>query len=60
MESARANAAGSTGEMVNSVKLDGCITVVVPPERISEVGARILQLGIPCAVGKSPWKLLAA
>ena len=31
------NTIGSTEEMVNSVKLDGCITVV-PPERIPEVG----------------------
>jgi hypothetical protein len=47
------NTIGSTEEMVNSVKLDGCVTVL-PPERIPEVGVRILQLGVPCVVKKPP------
>ena len=39
------------------MKLDGC-TTVVPPERIPEAGARILQLGVPCVAEKPLGSLL--
>ena len=45
------HAYGSTKEMLDQVKLDGCITVV-PPGCIAEVGASLLQMGIPCVVEK--------
>src|SRR6266496_119603 len=45
------NAYASAKEMLDTVKIDGCITAV-PPERIAEVGASLLQLGIPCVVEK--------
>lgn len=38
-------------EMLRHEKLDGCIAVV-PPERISELGIKLLSLGIPCVVEK--------
>jgi predicted dehydrogenase len=37
--------------MLAKEKLDGCIAVV-PTERISEVGIKLLRLGIPCVVEK--------
>jgi myo-inositol 2-dehydrogenase/D-chiro-inositol 1-dehydrogenase len=39
------------GEMLRQEKLDGCISVV-PPENISELGIKLLSLGIPCLVEK--------
>ena len=39
------------GELLSREEIDGCITVV-PPERISEVGAMLLGRGIPCVVEK--------
>src|ERR1700687_3533502 len=36
-------------EMLARQKLDGCITVV-PVDRISELGIKILRLGLPCTV----------
>ena len=38
-------------EMLSQEKIDGCITVV-PPEKISEVGIRLLERRIPCVVEK--------
>jgi predicted dehydrogenase len=38
-------------DMFNREKLDGVIAVV-PPERISELGIKLLRLGIPCVVEK--------
>jgi predicted dehydrogenase len=38
-------------EMLQHEKLDGCIAVV-PPENISELGIKLLTLGIPCVVEK--------
>jgi myo-inositol 2-dehydrogenase / D-chiro-inositol 1-dehydrogenase len=38
-------------EMLRQENLDGCITVV-PPENISELGIKLLSLGIPCVVEK--------
>ena len=38
-------------EMLTQENLDGCITVV-PPENISNLGIKLLNLGIPCAVEK--------
>jgi predicted dehydrogenase len=38
-------------EMLAQEKLDGCIAVV-PPENISELGIKVLSLGIPCVVEK--------
>ena len=38
-------------EMVSQQNLDGCIAVV-PPENISELGIKLLKLGIPCVVEK--------
>jgi len=38
-------------EMLAREKLDGCIAVV-PPERISELGIKLLRIGIPCVVEK--------
>ena len=58
--SARGTSAGSTAfwrliadvdEMLRQENLDGCIAVV-PPENISELGIKLLSLGIPCVVEK--------
>src|ERR1700686_179233 len=38
-------------EMLAQRKLDGCIAVV-PVEKISELGIKLLGLGIPCVVEK--------
>jgi myo-inositol 2-dehydrogenase / D-chiro-inositol 1-dehydrogenase len=38
-------------EMLKHEKLDGCIAVV-PPENISELGIKLLNLGIPCVMEK--------
>ncbi len=38
-------------EMLRQEKLDGCIAVV-PPENISDLGIKLLNLGIPCVVEK--------
>jgi myo-inositol 2-dehydrogenase/D-chiro-inositol 1-dehydrogenase len=38
-------------EMLKQESLDGCIAVV-PAERISELGVKLLNLGIPCVVEK--------
>src|ERR1035441_3026165 len=38
-------------EMLSQENLDGCIAVV-PPENISELGIKLLNLGIPCVVEK--------
>lgn len=42
---------GSAHEMLEQEKLDGCIAVV-PPERIAEVGIKLLRLHIPCVIEK--------
>ncbi len=42
---------GNLDEMLGKENLDGCI-VVVPPENISELGIKLLSLGIPCVVEK--------
>jgi predicted dehydrogenase len=42
---------GNVDEMLRRENLDGCIAVV-PPENISELGIRLLRLGIPCVVEK--------
>jgi len=39
-------------EMLAREKLDGCIAVV-PPERISELGIKLLRIGIPLRSGKN-------
>jgi myo-inositol 2-dehydrogenase / D-chiro-inositol 1-dehydrogenase len=41
----------SVDEMLRQENLDGCIAVV-PPENISELGIKLLSLGIPCVVEK--------
>jgi myo-inositol 2-dehydrogenase / D-chiro-inositol 1-dehydrogenase len=38
-------------DMLTREKLDGCIAVV-PPENISDLGIKLLNLGIPCVVEK--------
>jgi len=38
-------------DMLRQENLDGCIAVV-PPENISELGIKLLSLGIPCVVEK--------
>jgi myo-inositol 2-dehydrogenase/D-chiro-inositol 1-dehydrogenase len=38
-------------DMLRQEKLDGCIAVV-PPENISELGIKLLNMGIPCVVEK--------
>ena len=38
-------------EMLRRENLDGCITVV-PPEKIAELGIKLLKLGVPCVVEK--------
>jgi len=38
-------------DMLKQENLDGCISVV-PPENISELGIKLLKLGIPCVVEK--------
>jgi myo-inositol 2-dehydrogenase / D-chiro-inositol 1-dehydrogenase len=38
-------------DMLTQEKLDGCIAVV-PPEGISDLGIKLLNLGIPCVVEK--------
>ena len=38
-------------EMLKHENLDGCLAVV-PPEHISELGIKLLKLGIPCVVEK--------
>jgi myo-inositol 2-dehydrogenase / D-chiro-inositol 1-dehydrogenase len=38
-------------DMLRQENLDGCISVV-PPERISDLGIKLLGLGIPCLVEK--------
>jgi predicted dehydrogenase len=45
------NAYRDVDEMLSQNKLDGCIAVV-PVERISEVGIKLLRLGLPCVVEK--------
>jgi predicted dehydrogenase len=42
---------GNVDEMLRRENLDGCIAVV-PPEDISELGIKLLSLGIPCVVEK--------
>lgn len=46
-----ARAYQSSEEMLAAEKLDGCIAVV-PAEDISEVGSKLLHLGIPCVIEK--------
>jgi predicted dehydrogenase len=38
-------------DMLNQESLDGCIAVV-PPENISELGIKLLNIGIPCVLEK--------
>jgi myo-inositol 2-dehydrogenase/D-chiro-inositol 1-dehydrogenase len=45
------NAYSSTSEMLDQVKIDGCVSVV-PPAHIAEVGTNLLRMGIPCMVEK--------
>ena len=45
------SAYGDIGEMLAREKLDG-VVLVVPPERISELGIQLLRKGIPCVVEK--------
>jgi len=45
------NAYRDVDEMLAQHKLDGCIAVV-PVEKISELGIKLLSLGIPCVVEK--------
>jgi predicted dehydrogenase len=45
------NAYRDVDEMLAQGKLDGCIAVV-PVQKISELGIKLLGLGIPCAVEK--------
>jgi predicted dehydrogenase len=45
------NAYRDVDEMLARQKLDGCIAVV-PVERISQLGIKLLGLGIPCVVEK--------
>ena len=45
------NAYRDFDEMLSRHKLDGCIAVV-PVEKISEVGIKLLRLGLPCVVEK--------
>jgi predicted dehydrogenase len=42
---------GNVDEMLRQESLDGCIAVV-PPENISELGVKLLSLGVPCVVEK--------
>jgi predicted dehydrogenase len=42
---------GNVDEMLKQENLDGCIAVM-PPGNISEVGIKLLDLGIPCVVEK--------
>jgi predicted dehydrogenase len=42
---------GDVDEMFARQKLDGCVAVV-PVEKISQVGIKLLELGIPCVVEK--------
>ncbi|PYX49786.1 MAG: hypothetical protein DMG79_07675, partial [Acidobacteria bacterium] len=46
-----ANSYQNFDEMLQRHKLDGCIAVV-PVERISELGIKLLTLGIPCVLEK--------
>jgi predicted dehydrogenase len=52
------NAYRDIGELLSREEIDGCITVV-PPERISEVGAILLERRIPCVVEKPLGSTLA-
>ena len=45
------NAYGGLDEMLSRHHLDACIAVV-PVERISQVGTKLLELGMPCVVEK--------
>lgn len=45
------HACRDVGEMLSRHKLDGCIAVV-PVEGISELGIKLLRMGIPCVVEK--------
>ena len=45
------NAYQDVDDMLQQEKLDGCIAVV-PPENISDLGIKLLNLGIPCVVEK--------
>jgi len=42
---------GNVDEMLRQGNLDGCIAVV-PPQNISELGIKLLSLGMPCVVEK--------
>jgi myo-inositol 2-dehydrogenase / D-chiro-inositol 1-dehydrogenase len=42
---------GNVDDMLRQEDLDGCIAVM-PPENISELGIKLLDLGIPCVVEK--------
>jgi predicted dehydrogenase len=42
---------GDADEMLTREKLDGCIAIV-PPEKISELGIKLLRMGISCLVEK--------
>jgi predicted dehydrogenase len=46
-----ANAFGDVDEMLIKAKLDGCIAVV-PVDKISQVGIKLLKRSIPCVVEK--------
>lgn len=46
-----AKAYPNVDDMLRQERLDGCIAVV-PPENISELGIKLLNLGIPCVVEK--------
>ena len=41
----------NVADMLEHENLDGCVTVV-PPESISELGIKLLTMGIPCVVEK--------
>ena len=42
---------GNVDEMLRQENLEGCVAVV-PPENISELGIKLLSLGIPCVLEK--------
>ncbi len=46
-----ADAYGEPDEMLSGPELDACIAVV-PVERISEIGKKLLRLGLPCVIEK--------
>ena len=53
-----ANAYSDVDEMLVREKLDGCI-MIVPSEKISALGIKLLQTGIPCVVEKPLGSTLA-